>query len=177
MGWNNRTSPGLADERAAAGGIEGHSMWKARIRWIAGSLLLLPATNLAFSSLGAVAFHPEPYTWGEAVADVTFTALYLMTVFMAPGTVLYLLVLAWPGSRLRVASRRALAFLLSPILGAPLLYGFRELDTPWLLLLWLGPSLAYALGLQWRLAGIPGARSRELHSTQSAPPPGKASRP
>lgn len=80
-----------------------NSAWKARIRWIAGSLLLLllPATNLVFSSLAAVADHPEQYTWGEAVADVTFTALYLMTVAMAPGVVLYLLVLAWPGGRLR----------------------------------------------------------------------------
>jgi hypothetical protein len=152
-------------------------MWKARIRWVVGSLLLLPATNLVFSSLSAVADHPEQYTWGEAVADVTFTALYLMTVVMAPGVVLYLLLLAWPGGRLRVASRRALALLLSPIVGAPLLYGFQELDAPVLLVLWLGPSLAYALGLQWRLAGIPGDRPQEPHSTRSAPPPGKASRP
>jgi hypothetical protein len=145
--------------------------WKARIGWIARSLLLLPATNLAFNGLGAVAFHPEHYTWGEAVADVTFTALFLMTVPMTPGVVLYLLVLAWPGRRLRVASRRALALLLSPVLGLPLLYGFWTPDPPWwLLLLWLGPGLAYALGLWWRLAGIPGAESQAPLARPAAPP-------
>lgn len=153
--------------------------WKASLRWIARSLLLLPAANLAFWSLGTIPFHPERFTWGEAVADITFTALFLTTVIMAPGVVLYLLVLARPGRRLRVASRRALALLLSPILGLPMLYAFWTPDLSWwdLLLLWLGPPLTYALALQWRLAGIPGARPREPSPASASPSPGRQSPP
>jgi hypothetical protein len=44
--------------------------------------------RLAFWSLGTVALHPERCRWREAVADVTFTALYLMPVLLAPGVVL-----------------------------------------------------------------------------------------
>jgi hypothetical protein len=143
--------------------------WKARVRWIAWSLLLLPATNLLFFTVTTVVLPPEGhYTWGEAVAELTFTALFL-AVLMAPGVVLYLLVLAWPGCHLRVASRRALALLLSPILGLPVLYGFWTPDPPWeLLLLWVGPPLSYALALQWRLASIPGARSQEPRPARPA---------
>ncbi len=96
---------------------------------------------------------------------------------MAPGVVLYLLVLAWPGRRLRVASRRALALLLSPILGLPMLYGFWTPDLSWrdLLPLWLGPGLAYAIGLQWRLAGIPGTGSQAPRPARPPAPPGRKS--
>src|SRR6266487_3152864 len=102
-----------------------NTTWKARIRWIAWSLLLLPATNLLFFTVTTMVLPPEGhYTWGEALA-----------VLMAPGVGLYLLVLAWPGRRLRLGTRRALALLLSPVLGLPMLYGFWTPDPPWELLL------------------------------------------
>src|SRR6266487_2309621 len=139
-----------------------NTTWKARIRWIAWSLLLLPATNLLFFTVTTMVLPPEGhYTWGEALAELTFTALFL-AMLMAPGVGLY---------------RRALALLLSPVLGLPMLYGFWTPDPPWeLLLLWLGPPLSYALALQWRLAGIPGARSQEPHPARS-PSPGRESPP
>src|SRR6266536_4397140 len=154
-----------------------NTTWKARIRWIAWSLLLLPATNLLFFTVTTMVLPPEGhYTWGEALAELTFTALFL-AMLMAPGVGLYLLVLAWPGRRLRLGTRRALALLLSPVLGLPMLYGFWTPDPPWeLLLLWLGPPLSYALALQWRLAGIPGAPSQEPHPARS-PTPGRESPP
>src|SRR6266511_4415974 len=79
--------------------------------------------------------------------------------------------------RLRVASRRALALLLSPILGLPMLYGFWTPDLSWrdLLPLWLGPGLAYAIGLQWRLAGIPGTGSQAPRPARPPAPPGRKS--
>jgi hypothetical protein len=149
--------------------------WKASVKWIAWSLLLLPATNTLFFTVTTVVLPPEGhYTWGEAVAELTFTALFL-AVMMAPGVVLYLLLLALPGRRLRLGSRRALALLLSPVLGLPLLWGFWTPDPPWeLLLLWLGPPLTYALALQRRLAGIPGARAQQPHPARLAPPGGES---
>src|SRR6266536_1855131 len=62
-----------------------NTTWKARIRWIAWSLLLLPATNLLFFTVTTMVLPPEGhYTWGEALAELTFTALFL-AMLMAPG--------------------------------------------------------------------------------------------